>query len=116
MNVFKYKNFIGSIEVSVEDGCLHGKLLYINDLVTYEAGTVSELEIEFKKALDDYLTTCKALNKEPLKPFKGSFNVRIGPELHKSAALHAEQDGLTLNEYIKLAVQNQIQHEENRKV
>ena len=39
-NVLKYKGFLGSIEVSIEDGIMHGKLLYINDLITYEANTV----------------------------------------------------------------------------
>jgi len=114
MNILRHKGFIGSTEIDSEDKCLHGKLLYITDLVTYEASTVSKLEAEFKKAVNDYLATCKELNREPLKPFKGSLNIRIGSELHKDAAFHATQDGLTLNEFIKLAVYNQIQAEENR--
>src|SRR5262245_40559064 len=113
MNVFRYKDFIGSIEVDPEDKCLYGKLLYINDLITYEATSVLKLESEFKNAVNDYLDTCRQLDREPLKPFKGSLNIRIGSELHKEAAFHAAQDGLTLNEFIKLAVQNQIHSEEN---
>lgn len=114
MNTLRHKDFIGSIEVDSEDKCLHGKLLYIADLITYEANTVAKLETEFKKAVNDYLATCKELNREPLKSFKGSLNVRIGSDLHKEAAFHATQDGLTLNEFIKLAVHNQIQAEESR--
>ena len=51
--VFKYKDFIGSIEVSTQDKCLYGSILYVNDLITYEAKTVGALEKEFKKALQE---------------------------------------------------------------
>jgi len=111
MNVFRYKGFIGSIDASSEDNCLYGKLLYINDLVTYEAQTVKQLHVEFKKAVDVYLKTCESLDREPMKPFKGSLNVRIGSDLHKEAALHAAMQGVSINEYIKSAVKYRIHHE-----
>lgn len=114
MNVFRYKDFMGSIEANAEDKILHGKLLYITDLVTYEATTMTSLESEFKKAVNDYLDTCKQLHREPMKPFKGSLNVRIGPELHKEAALHAAMYGMSINEFIKSAVQSKIKQEDTR--
>ncbi len=107
-NVLKYKDFIGSIEVSTEDKCLFGKLLYVNDLVTYEAKTISALEKEFKKAVNDYLETCNKLDREPSKPFKGTLNVRIGSELHKEAALYAVLHGMTINSLIKTALKKQV--------
>jgi predicted HicB family RNase H-like nuclease len=113
-NVFRYKDFIGSIEADAADKILHGKLLYITDLVTYEATTMTSLENEFKKAVNDYLNTCQQLNREPMKPFKGSLNVRIGPELHKEAALHAAMYGMSINEFIKSAVQSKIKQEDAR--
>ncbi len=112
MNVFRHKSFIGSIEASLEDKCLYGKLLYVNDLVTYEAQTVKQLENEFKKAVDEYVKTCEKLGREPMKPFKGSLNVRIGSELHKETALHAAMLGISINEYIKKAVKQKIYHED----
>lgn len=113
MNVFRFKGFIGSIEADPVSKCLNGELLYINDLVTYEADTVAKLEIEFKHAVDDYLKTCKELGREPLKPFKGSLNIRIGAALHKEAALFAAIDGISLNEFIKIAIENQVRRKEN---
>jgi predicted HicB family RNase H-like nuclease len=65
MNAFHYKNFIGSLEVAPEDKVLHGKLLNVADLVTYEAITIEQLEVEFKNAVDDYIQTCKQLNRKP---------------------------------------------------
>lgn len=87
MNSFKYKGFIGSIRPSVENDCLYGKIEFINDLITYEAETVPEFKKAFETAVDDYLETCKSLGKTPEKPFKGSFNLRIGPELHRKLEL-----------------------------
>lgn len=112
MTILRYKDFLGSIEVDPEDKLLHGKLLYINDLVTYEASTVIELEHEFQNSVNEYLDTCSALNRAPLKPFSGSLNVRIGKELHKEAALHAAMQGISINEFIKVAVQHEIQNED----
>lgn len=98
---FEYHGYCGSIEASLEDGVLHGKLLHVNDLITYEADTIAALEKEFKAAVDDYLATCKALEVAPCKPFKGSFNVRIGPQLHKEIAVLAAKQDVSLNDFIK---------------
>jgi len=101
MNCFKYKTYTGSIEISLEDNCLHGKILHIADLITYEAQTVDELKAAFQAATDDYIAFCAEMGKDPNKPFKGSFNVRIGQELHAKAAKRAQQIGKSLNDYIK---------------
>ena len=101
MKYFNYKGYQGSVKVSVEDNCLHGKIEHINDLVNYEAETVEQLAQEFKLAVDSYLNTCKEMGIDPKKPFKGSFNVRIGQELHEKAVKRAGEIGKTLNDYIK---------------
>ena len=96
-----YKSYLGSIEVSTDDNCLFGKILFINDLVTYEANTVGELKIEFQKAVDGYLAFCDAEGVSPDKPFSGTFNVRIPPGIHREAALYAARCGVSLNEFVK---------------
>jgi predicted HicB family RNase H-like nuclease len=103
-NVFEYNGYSGSIEVSTEDHCLFGKILFIVDLVTYEAETVTDLEAEFIGAVDDYIHTCKEIGKDPQRPFKGSFNVRIAPELHRKAALEAYKGNISLNELTAKAI------------
>ncbi|WGS85745.1 type II toxin-antitoxin system HicB family antitoxin [Methylomonas sp. UP202] len=105
MNCFSYKGYQGSVETSIQDKCLYGKLLNITDLILYEGNTVDELEQNFKASVDDYLEHCKQQNKPPKKPFKGSFNVRIGQELHEKASKRASEIGKSLNEYIKDIVQ-----------
>lgn len=53
-----HKGYTGSAEVSLEDDCLHGKILFISDLVTYEAETVPGLRTEFVAAVENYLAQC----------------------------------------------------------
>lgn len=108
MSSLEYKSYIGSVEFSAEDECFYGKLLYIRDLVTYEATSAKSLVRAFRNAVDDYLATCDEQNKPPDTPFKGSLNVRLGPDLHRGAALAAERDGIKLNEFVKRAVRERL--------
>lgn len=99
-----YKGYDGSAEVSVEDGVLHGKLLNIRDLITYQADGISRLEAEFRGAVDAYLEDCKLENRPADKPFKGSFNVRISPDLHRELAIDASGQSKSLNEYVQFVL------------
>lgn len=108
---FEYHGYLGSAEISVEDGVLFGKLLFIRDTITYEATNVQDLEVAFREAVDDYLETCRELNDEPDTPCKGSFNVRVGPQLHRDVALAARCKGMGLNEYVCAALTSAVNAE-----
>lgn len=118
MKTMSYKGYLGSVECSFEDNCLCGQLLYVNDLVNFEADTPTALQEAFEQAVDDYLETCKELGKDPDKAFKGSFNVRVTPELHKAAVVIAIQKEISLNEFVvqtlreKIEGHNEIHHHE----
>ncbi len=58
----------------------------------------------FNGRVDDYLELCENTGAAPEKPFKGSFNVRIGPELHRRAALKAMRKGVSLNNLVTEAL------------
>lgn len=105
MNVLHYRDYQGSAELDMDRKVCRGKILFIEDLVTYEAGSPSKLQSEFEAAVDDYIETCKQLKREPKKPFKGLFNVRVSPELHKKLHLRSLQDQCTLNETVTRACQ-----------
>jgi predicted HicB family RNase H-like nuclease len=106
-----YKDYTSTISFSAEDEVFYGKLIGINDLVTFEGRSVQELKKSFHDAVDDYLETCHQLKKEPEKQYKGSFNVRVPAELHRLAALTAAKKKLTLNQFIKSALSYAIVHE-----
>lgn len=104
MDILKYKEYEGSAELDMQRGMCRGKILFIDDLVTYEADSPRGLRQEFEAAVDDYVSTCEALGKEPQRPFRGLFNVRVPPELHRAAALRATSDAVSLNDVIVRAL------------
>ena len=104
MNILKYKDFEGTAEVDVGRGVCRGKLLFIDDLVTYEADSPKRLQAEFEAAVDDYLQTCEQVGKDPQRPFRGLFNVRVPPALHRAATLRAVSDNVALNDVVVRAL------------
>ena len=101
-----YKNYNGTVEYSKEDDCLFGKVVGIKSLLSYEGNSVRELEQDFKNVIDDYLKDCKERNLEPEQPCKGTFNVRISPELHRNIAIYAIEHGKSLNAVVEEAIGN----------
>ena len=111
-NYFEYKDYIGTVEFSAEDRTFFGRIHGINDLITFEGSSVSELENAFKDSVVDYLDACKELGKKPEKAYKGSFNVRISEKLHYESSILAKKKGTNLNEVVKVALSYIVQHEE----
>lgn len=107
---FKYKGYEGSVVANLRDNCLHGKLLFVDDLITYEASTIADLQKAFQEAVDDYLAFCEEVGKKPDATYKGSFNVRIGPQAHKDACAAAYRQGRTLNEFVRIAIEREVEH------
>lgn len=105
MELMEHKGYTGTVEVSMDDGVLYGKILHIIDLVTYEGGTPHELKQAFIEAVDDYLLTCKEIGKEPQKPLSGQFNVRTPPELHRKLSLRALAEECSLNSLVVQALE-----------
>lgn len=108
MSTIKHKEYEGTVEHDLDRGVLHGKILFINSLVTYEAETIPQLKKEFAEAVDDYLETCRQMGWPAEKPLKGQFNVRISPELHKAAVVRSVADGLSLNMVVVRALETHL--------
>jgi predicted HicB family RNase H-like nuclease len=100
-NIIRYKDFIGTVQFSADDMVFHGKIEFITDLVTFEGASVEELVRAFEEAVEDYIELCEELDKTPQRSFKGTFNVRISPELHRRAALASIERGISLNKLVE---------------
>ena len=108
INMLKYRGFLGSVLYSDEDETFHGRLEFIRDLVTYEGDDAKSLKRSFREAVDDYLQECEEDGRAPDMPFKGSFNVRPGRDLHRRAMLYARREGLTLNAVVTDALRQTL--------
>ena len=105
----RYKEFIGSVHFAAEDEVFYGRIEGVNDLVTFEGATVNKLKKAFREAVEDYLELCEETGKEVFKSFKGTFNVRLDPELHSQAFEHAMLEGKSLNQFVKEAIEQKLQ-------
>lgn len=106
--LLSYKNYNGTVEYSKEDKCLYGKVLGVKSLLSYEGQSVQELEENFEHSIDEYLQECMERGVEPEQAYKGTFNVRISPELHRSIAMYAIEHEKTLNALVEEAIRNMI--------
>lgn len=109
-NTVEYKGYTGSVEYSDEDGTFFGKVQFVRALIAYEGSNAEELRQDFHDGVDDYLSMCKEKNITPEQPFKGSFNVRVGRDLHRQLALEATRRGVSLNSLIVAALKNETHH------
>lgn len=109
MSTVKYKDYQGA--VTFQDGRLFIQILHIDDLISTECDSASKVQEAFEDLVDDYIDSCKELGQEPNKPFKGSFNVRIDPALHREAALAAADHDESLNSWIERAIEVRLEHE-----
>ena len=107
-NTMEYKGYVGSVEFSEEDALFYGKVLGIRALISYEGTNAAELVADFHGAVDDYLELCAQSGTEPEKAYKGSFNVRISPELHKQAVIAAMSHNMSLNSFVETSIQQAL--------
>lgn len=112
INSLTYNGYTASINYSSEHEVFFGKIIGINDLILFEGTSVEELKNGLKDVVDDYLETCKTLNKSPDKTYKGVFNVRVPSALHKRAAILAAQYDVTLNDFVKSVLEYAVTHDD----
>ena len=106
--MIKYKEYLGSVRYSDDDKVFYGRIEGVDDLVTFEGCSVDELVSAFEEAVEDYIALCEQVKRPARKSYKGSFNVRIDPELHKKAAVHASITGHSLNQIVEEAIQSYL--------
>lgn len=107
-NTLQHKGYFGTVEFSADDDLFFGKISGIRDTVMFEADSVQKLKKAFKDAVEDYLRTCEDQKKNPDKEFKGSFNVRVKPSLHRKAVIKSDALKISLNQLVERALEKEI--------
>ena len=108
-DLLEYKGYNGTIEYSAADKTLYGKVLGVKGYLSYVGDSLESLKNDFEKMIDDYILMCTEDGIEPQVPYRGKFNVRISPELHRSLATYAISQGQSLNSTVEEAVKRYIQ-------
>lgn len=105
-NTVEYKGYIGSVEFSKKDAIFCGRVIGVQTLISYEGKNVDSFLASFHNAVDNYLIMCEDDGVDPEVAFKGRFNVRIQPELHKKMYLYAMEHNMSLNKYVETVLEN----------
>jgi predicted HicB family RNase H-like nuclease len=103
--MMEYKGYIGKVEIDDEAGILHGEVINIRDVITFEGSTVDEIHKAFRESVDDYLEFCAQRGETPEKPFSGKFVVRLPTELHRKAYIQAKLADKSLNSWVTEVLQ-----------
>lgn len=107
-SMLEYKGYYGTVEFSDADNVLFGKVVGVSGLISYEGDSVQRLREDFEEAVDSYLEMCEEKGIEPEKAYRGKFNVRVSPELHRTLALYAAAHGQTLNSTVEEAIRHHL--------
>lgn len=106
--MMRYKGYAARVEYDEVDNVLHGRIDNIDDVISFEATSVEEIEKQFHVAVDDYITYCAERGREPEKPYSGKFVIRVEPDLHRRAAVAARAAGMSLNAWVAEAVETRL--------
>ncbi len=106
--MMQYKGYIGRVEFDPDEMILHGEVVGIRDVVTFQGDSVQEIERAFRDSVDDYLAFCKQRGEQPDKPFSGQFVLRIRPDLHRRLSNMAQASGKSLNAFVSESLEREF--------
>lgn len=99
-NTMTYKGYTARVEYDPRDEIFVGRVLGIEDRITFHGATVAKLRRDFHAAVEHYLADCAARKRVPQKPYSGKILLRVAPEVHARAAMTAEAQGKSLNQWV----------------
>jgi predicted HicB family RNase H-like nuclease len=98
--MIQYKGYTAVIEYLPKEKSLHGRIVDVRDVISFDASSADELEDKMREAVDDYIAFCEEQGIEAAKPFSGRFNVRMTPDMHRAVSTAAEHEGRSMNEWV----------------
>ncbi len=107
-STLEHRGYRGSVEYSAEDKMLHGRLLCARDVVSYGGNDLTDLETNFRDAVDEYLAFCAETDKTPDRPNPLAVEVSLNSDLQAQALRFAEQHHRQLSSVINEALQEYL--------
>jgi len=98
-NTMTYKGYRASMIFDTEDKIIVGRVLDVDDIISFHGKSVSEFEKNFHSAIDGYLSACEKLGSAPEKPASGKLMLRVAPTVHAAALKAAAHNGVSLNKW-----------------
>jgi predicted HicB family RNase H-like nuclease len=99
-----YKGYTTHMVFDIEDKIIVGRVLDVDDIITFHGESVAEFESNFQMVVNDYMAACVQLGGAPEKPAGGKLMLRIAPTVHAAALKAATQSGVSLNKWAEQAL------------
>lgn len=99
MNAMTHEGYTARVDYDADDHIFAGRLVGIDDIVTFHGATVEELEAAFHEAVDHYLEASARIGCKPQKPYSGNLMLRVPPDIHARVAIAAELAGKSINQW-----------------
>ncbi|GBR04512.1 hypothetical protein AA21952_1456 [Acetobacter oeni LMG 21952] len=96
-----YRGYSARIEYSSEESIFLGRVIGIDDNITFESDTVSGLKSAFEQAIDSYISSFEESGKNSQKQYSGKVMFRISPDIHAQASIAAELQKISLNQWVE---------------
>lgn len=116
INSMFYKGYTASLVFDAEDKIIVGRVLDIDDIISFHGESVTEFESNFQAAIEGYLAASKELDTAPEKPASGNVMLRIAPEVHAAALKAAARSGISLNKWAERALGNAAREPSTRAI
>jgi len=98
-NIMTYSGYTASLEFDPDDNILVGRVLGIDDLISFHGESVADFTQAFHEAVNDYVSACEKLGQTPEKPASGRLMLRVNPVVHAAALKAAAHSGQSLNRW-----------------
>ncbi len=103
-NTMTYKGYTTGMVFDAEDKVIVGRVLGIDDIISFHGESVAEFESRFHTTVEDYLAASRELGSAAEKPASGKLMLRIAPEIHAAALKAAARSGTSLNKWAEGAL------------
>ena len=110
MNTMSYKGYKARMDFDTEDMVIVGRVMDIDDIITFHGTSIAEFEKAFHTAVDGYLAASRQLGQVPESPASGRMMLRVAPAVHAAAVKASARSGQSLNKWAEQVLQEAAHH------
>ena len=104
MNIMSYKGYTARMDFDIEDKIIVGRVLDIDDIITFHGASVTDFEAAFHSAVNSYIAACEQLGQTAERPASGRLMLRVDPSVHAAAVKASARSGQSLNNWAEKAL------------
>ena len=99
MNHMTYRGYTARMNFDADDKIIVGRVIDIDDIVTFHGHSVAEFEAAINAAVEGYMLAGEQLAQAADKPASGRMMLRVNPAVHAAAVKASARSGQSLNKW-----------------